>query len=776
MTDVQQTDVEPEGVKQEDEGQDDVERDSWRTVEVDVRDALHKNMQLQFSKKRSKFINLVRDYCFIEQVPEEAKADIEWQMATFSVIYPVSSTVLPKEFVERMKNDAVDSEDPESTPDTSNGFEIGAPWHPGRYNGVGLIYYQQSGDELATDLAHATRENHISIPQQFRGLSGRFPAETVGRGGSGQQPALFGYLDSGKQPWLSRPFYDESPELGDGEPEWREALGEDEEGAAREHDRSKLISEAHARGAVSYVRIFGHDDPDAQWDLYKPVRGGLPVQQGHLKLRAGELFGFAQSRRSKENRDSKEVGQERSIQFFLVLHFQATNLTTNMLGAIAFGMRRPRALVVPGKLPKSGRTGESTPHAAYQYASDDVPAFKNNRGLDNRSSVTQQAVAMLNADLNKGIGIDIEEAADDEKRKPKATETKTVKPFDLELNRGGFIERTQKHESATYDEYAPPMVVSCAIPRVAKENRQGFCPRTPYGPGRLSEGLEKHSPTFWQHYYAYILEKGIDPFTNYLLDYESLDSMSVEGGKLKSWTVRMGSDGLAMVKNNGDILDDQSLWGIAQTRVIDVLTLGLRQYTGLVGLRNRLNSLGTIRDREADTSGLAKAFERLDSLSMDFLFYRMKLWTHSFTSNAFASALLQEFQKKLSIPEHMQFVESEIKIRRGLLETRISEARRVTSENRRQEALEAADTREKFNFLLAGIATVLAFPPLFDYFIDDGGWTWDHMLSPLLSIGIAILVVVVYWAWLKHKKKQQQDRKDRSASPRELDPKFMTDY
>ncbi|KAA8719348.1 hypothetical protein SAMN05660282_00454 [Corynebacterium spheniscorum] len=767
------TDVHQDDVKQEDEDQKGVKRDKWRTGEAKLRDDLHKNMQLQFSKKRSKFINLVRDYCFIEQVPEEAKADIEWQMATFSVIYPVSSTVLPKEFVERMKNDAVDSEDPEKTPDTSNGFEIGAPWHPGRYNGVGLIYYEQPGDKLLTDLSHATRENHISIPQQFRGLSGRFPAETVGRGEYGQQPALFGYLDSGEQPWLSRPFYDESPESGDGVPEWRERK---EGEKAREHDRSKLISEAHARGAVSYVRIFGHDDPDAQWDLYKPVRGGSPVQQGHLKLRAGELLGFAQSRRSKEIRGSKEVGQERSIQFFLVLHFQATNLTTNMLGAIAFGMRRPRALVVPGKSTKSRGTDDSTPRAAYQYASDDVPAFKKNRDLDKRSSVTQQAVAMLNADLNKGIGVEVEEATDDEKRKPKATESKTVKPFGLELNRGGFIDRKQKHKSATYDEYAPPMVVSCAIPRVAKENRQGFYPRTPYGPGRLSEGPEKHSPTFWQHYYAYILEKGIDPFTNYLLDYESLDSMSVEGGKLKSWTVRMGSDGLAMVKNNGDILDDQSLWGIAQTRVIDVLTLGLRQYTGLVGLRNRLNSLGTIRDREADTSGLAKAFERLDSLSMDFLFYRMKLWTHSFTSNAFASALLQEFQKKLSIPEHMQFVESEIKIRRGLLETRISEARRVTSENRRQEALEAADTREKFNFLLAGIATVLAFPPLFDYFIDDGGWTWDHMLSPLLSIGIAILVVVVYWAWLKHKKKQQQDRKDRSASPRELDPKFMTDF
>lgn len=770
MTDVKQEDVKQEGVK----------RDSWRTGEAKLRDDLHNNMQLQFSKKRSKFINLVRDYCFIEQVPEEAKTDIEWQMATFSVIYPVSSTVLPKEFVERMKNDAVDSEDPEGTPDTSNGFEIGAPWHPGRYNGVGLIYYDQPGDKLATDLAHATRENHISIPQQFRGLSGRFPAETVSRGDHGQQPALFGYLDSGEEPWLSRPFYDESPESGKDEPQWREARDEELQGEdgskPKEHDRSKLISEAHAKGAVSYVRIFGHDDPDAQWDLYRPVRGGLPVHQGHLKLRAGELFGFAQSRRSKENRDSKEVGQERSIQFFLVLHFQATNLTTNMLGAIAFGMRRPRALVVPGKLPKSGRTGDSTPRAAYQYASDDVPAFKDNRGLDNRSSVTQQAVAMLNADLNKGIGIDIEEVDDDEQRKPKATKSMPVKLFRLELKRGGFIDREQKHNSATYDEYAPPMVVSCAIPRVAKENGQGFYPRTAYGPGRPGEGLEKHSPTFWQHYYAYILEKGIDPFTNYLLDYESLDSMSVEGGKLKSWTVRMGSDGLAMVKNNGDILDDQSLWGIAQTRVIDVLTLGLRQYTGLVGLRNRLNSLGTIRDREADTSGLAKAFERLDSLSMDFLFYRMKLWTHSFTSNAFASALLQEFQKKLSIPEHMEFVESEIKIRRGLLETRISEARRVTSENRRQEALEAADTREKFNFLLAGIATVLALPPLFDYFIDDDGWTWDHMLSPLLSIGIAILVVVVYWAWLKHKKKQQQDRKDRPASPRELDPKFMTDY
>lgn len=757
--------------------QKDVQRDSWRTGGANVRDALHNNMQLQFSKKRSKFINLVRDYCYIEQVPEAAESAIEWQMATFSVIYPVSSTVLPKEFVERMKNDAVDSEDAGKTPDTSNGFEIGAPWHPGRYNGVGLIYYQQpGGKELATDLAHATRENHISIPQQFRGLSGRFPAETVSRGDHGQQPALFGYLDSGEQPWLSRPFYDESPESGDGEPEWREALDDDEKGKTREHDRSKLISEAHAKGAVSYVRIFGHDDPNAQWDLFKPVRGGSPVQQGHLKLRAGELFGFAQSRRSKENRDSKEVGQERSIQFFLVLHFQATNLSTDMLGAIAFGMRRPRALVVPGKSTKSGRTGNTTPRAAYQYASDDVPAFKKKRDLGKRSSVTQQAVAMLNADLNKGIGVEIAEAVDDEKRNPKATESKTVTRFELTLNRGGFIDREQKHKSGTYDEYAPPMVVSCAIPRVAEENRQGFYPRTPYGPGRPSEGLEKRSPTFWQHYYAYILEKGIDPFTNYLLDYESLDSMGVEGGKLKSWTVRMGSDGLAMVKNNGDILDDQSLWGIAQTRVIDVLTLGLRQYTGLVGLRNRLNSLGTIRDRESDTSGLAKAFERLDSLSMDFLFYRMKLWTHSFTSNAFASALLQEFQKKLSIPEHMQFVESEIKIRRGLLETRISEARRVTSENRRQEALEAADTREKFNFLLAGIATVLALPPLFDYFIDDDGWTWDHMLSPLLSIGIAILVVVVYWAWLKHKKKQQQDRKDRPASPRELDPKFMTDF
>lgn len=753
--------------------QKDVQRDSWRTGGTNVRADLHKNMQQQFSKKRSKFINLVRDYCYIEQVPEAAKSAIEWQMATFSVIYPVSSTVLPKEFVERMKNDAVDSEDPAKTPDTSNGFEIGAPWHPGRYNGVGLIYYQQPGDDLLTDLAHATRENHISIFQQFRGLSGRFPAETVSRGNHGQQPALFGHLDSGEQPWLSRPFYDESPESGKDEPQWRERK---EGEKAREHNRSKLISEAHAKGAVSYVRIFGHDDPNAQWDLFKPVRGGIPVQQGHLKLRAGELFGFAQSRRSKENRDSKEVGQERSIQFFLVLHFQATNLTTNMLGAIAFGMRRPRALVVPGKSTKSGRTGDTTPRAAYQYASDDVPAFKENPGLDNRSSVTQQAVAMLNADLNKGIGIDIEQAADDQKGKPKATESKTVTSFELTLNRGGFIDREQKHNSATYDEYAPPMVVSCAIPRVAKENGQGFYPRTAYGPGRPGEGLEKHSPTFWQHYYAYILEKGIDPFTNYLLDYESLDSMSVEGGKLKSWTVRMGSDGLAMVKNNGDILDDQSLWGIAQTRVIDVLTLGLRQYTGLVGLRNRLNSLGTIRDRESDTSGLAKAFERLDSLSMDFLFYRMKLWTHSFTSNAFASALLQEFQKKLSIPEHMQFVESEIKIRRGLLETRISEARRVTSENRRQEALEAADTREKFNFLLAGIATVLALPPLFDYFIDDDGWTWEHMLSPLLSIGIAILVVVVYWAWLKHKKKQQQDRKDRPASPRELDPKFMTDF
>lgn len=753
--------------------QKDVQRDSWRTGGTNVRDALHNNMQLQFSKKRSKFINLVRDYCYIEQVPEAAESAIEWQMATFSVIYPVSSTVLPREFVERMKNDAVDSEDPEKTPDTSNGFEIGAPWHPGRYNGVGLIYYQQPDDDLLTDLAHATRENHISIPQQFRGLSGRFPAETVSRGGYGQQPALFGYLDSGEQPWLSRPFYDESSESGKDEPQWRERK---EGEKAREHNRSKLIKEAHARGAVSYVRIFGHDDPDAQWDLFKPVRGGIPVQQGHLKLRAGELFGFAQSRRSKENRDSKEVGQERSIQFFLVLHFQATNLSTDMLGAIAFGMRRPRALVVPGKSTKSGRTGGTTPRAAYQYASDDVPAFEENPGLDNRSSVTQQAVAMLNADLNKGIGVEIAEATDDQKRNPKATESKTVTPFELTLNRGGFIAREQKHNSGTYDEYAPPMVVSCAIPRVAKENRQGFYPRTPYGPGRPSEGLEKRSPTFWQHYYAYILEKGIDPFTNYLLDYESLDSMGVEGGKLKSWTVRMGSDGLAMVKNNGDILDDQSLWGIAQTRVIDVLTLGLRQYTGLVGLRNRLNSLGTIRDREADTSGLAKAFERLDSLSMDFLFYRMKLWTHSFTSNAFASALLQEFQKKLSIPEHMQFVESEIKIRRGLLETRISEARRVTSENRRQEALEAADTREKFNFLLAGIATVLALPPLFDYFIDDDGWTWDHMLSPLLSIGIAILVVVVYWAWLKHKKKQQQDRKDRPASPRELDPKFMTDF
>lgn len=751
----------------------DAQRDDWRTGGANVRDALHKNMQLQFSKKRSKFINLVRDYCYIEQVPEAAESAIEWQMATFSVIYPVSSTVLPKEFVERMKNDAVDSEDAGKTPDTSNGFEIGAPWHPGRYNGVGLIYYQQPDDDLLTDLAHATRENHISIFQQFRGLSGRFPAETVSRGNHGQQPALFGYLDSGEEPWLSRPFYDESPESGKDEPEWRERK---EGEKAREHNRSKLISEAHARGAVSYVRIFGHDDPNAQWDLFKPVRGGSPVQQGHLKLRAGELFGFAQSRRSKENRDSKEVGQERSIQFFLVLHFQATNLSTDMLGAIAFGMRRPRALVVPGKSTKSGRTGDTTPRAAYQYASDDVPAFKENPGLDNRSSVTQQAVAMLNADLNKGIGVEIAEAADDQKGKPKATESKTVTSFELTLNRGGFIAREQKQKSGTYDEYAPPMVVSCAIPRVAKENRQGFYPRTPYGPGRPSEGLEKHSPTFWQHYYAYILEKGIDPFTNYLLDYESLDSMGVEGGKLKSWTVRMGSDGLAMVKNNGDILDDQSLWGIAQTRVIDVLTLGLRQYTGLVGLRNRLNSLGTIRDREADTSGLAKAFERLDSLSMDFLFYRMKLWTHSFTSNAFASALLQEFQKKLSIPEHMQFVESEIKIRRGLLETRISEARRVTSENRRQEALEAADTREKFNFLLAGIATVLALPPLFDYFIDDDGWTWDHMLSPLLSIGIAILVVVVYWAWLKHKKKQQQNRKDRPASPRELDPKFMTDF
>lgn len=753
--------------------QKDVQRDSWRTGGANVRADLHKNMQLQFSKKRSKFINLVRDYCYIEQVPEAAESAIEWQMATFSVIYPVSSTVLPKKFVERMKNDAVDSEDAGKTPDTSNGFEIGAPWHPGRYNGVGLIYYQQPGDALLTDLAHATRENHISIFQQFRGLSGRFPAETVSRGNHGQQPALFGYLDSGEQPWLSRPFYDESPESGKDEPQWRERK---EGEKAREHNRSKLISEAHAKGAVSYVRIFGHDDPNAQWDLFKPIRGGIPVQQGHLKLRAGELFGFAQSRRSKENRDSKEVGQERSIQFFLVLHFQATNLSTDMLGAIAFGMRRPRALVVPGKSTKSGRTGGTTPRAAYQYASDDVPAFKENPGLDNRSSVTQQAVAMLNADLNKGIGVEIAEAADDQKGKPKATESKTVTSFELTLNRGGFIDREQKHKSGTYDEYAPPMVVSCAIPRVAKENRQGFYPRTPYGPGRPSEGLEKRSPTFWQHYYAYILEKGIDPFTNYLLDYESLDSMGVEGGKLKSWTVRMGSDGLAMVKNNGDILDDQSLWGIAQTRVIDVLTLGLRQYTGLVGLRNRLNSLGTIRDREADTSGLAKAFERLDSLSMDFLFYRMKLWTHSFTSNAFASALLQEFQKKLSIPEHMQFVESEIKIRRGLLETRISEARRVTSENRRQEALEAADTREKFNFLLAGIATVLALPPLFDYFIDDDGWTWDHMLSPLLSIGIAILVVVVYWAWLKHKKKQQQDRKDRPASPRELDPKFMTDF
>lgn len=752
----------------------DVQRDSWRTGGANVRDALHRDMQVKFSRSKSAFLNLIRDYCYIEQLPKEAESFIDWQMATFSVIYPVSSKVLPRAFVERMRDDAVDSEDAEGTPDTSDGFKIGAPWYPGRYNGVGMIYHGQSGKVLKNDPQHCRRENRITVKEQFRGLKDRFAGETVGSGDDAQQqPALFGYLDSGTEPWLSRPFYDESPESGEGVPEWREAKYGEE---AQEHNPSGLLKDQHRKGAVSYVRIFGHDDPDAQWDLYEPVRGGIPVQQGHLKLRAGELFGFAQSRRSKENRDSKEVGQERSIQFFLVLHFQATNLSTDMLGAIAFGMRRPRALVVPGKSTKSGRTGGTTPRAAYQYASDDVPAFEEKPGLDNRSSVTQQAVAMLNADLNKGIGVEIAEATDDEKRNPKATENKTVTPFDLTLNRGGFIAREQKHKSGTYDEYAPPMVVSCAIPRVAKENRQGFYPRTPYGPGRPSEGLEKRSPTFWQHYYAYILEKGIDPFTNYLLDYESLDSMGVEGGKLKSWTVRMGSDGLAMVKNNGDILDDQSLWGIAQTRVIDVLTLGLRQYTGLVGLRNRLNSLGTIRDREADTSGLAKAFERLDSLSMDFLFYRMKLWTHSFTSNAFASALLQEFQKKLSIPEHMQFVESEIKIRRGLLETRISEARRVTSENRRQEALEAADTREKFNFLLAGIATVLALPPLFDYFIDDDGWTWDHMLSPLLSIGIAILVVVVYWAWLKHKKKQQQDRKDRPASPRELDPKFMTDF
>lgn len=789
----------------------DVQRDSWRTGGANVRDELHRDMQVKFSRSKSAFLNLIRDYCYIEQLPKEAESFIDWQMATFSVIYPVSSKVLPRAFVERMRDDAVDAEDADGTPDTSDGFKIGAPWYPGRYNGVGMIYHGQSGKVLKNDPQHCRRENRITVKEQFRGLKDRFAGETVGSGDDAQQqPALFGYLDSGTEPWLSRPFYDESPESGEGVPEWREAKYGEE---AQEHNPSGLLKDQHRKGAVSYVRIFGHDDPDAQWDLYEPVRGGIPVQQGHLKLRAGELFGFAQSRRSKEIRDSEEVTQERSIQFFLVLHFQATNLSTNMLGGIAFGMRRPRALVVPGKLHPSGRSTSTTPRKALRYTDPSYKPFQDASGFDNRSSVTQQAVAMLNADLNKGIGVDVqiigsleekEKGLKDRKEKLEsntegsdaaitelaevnkeleATQQALKKTFRLMVTRRGWINRPEadpsKAQRAVYDEYAPPMVVSCAIPRITGEYGRGFHPRTPYAFERPSGDLETYSPSFWQRYYAYILEKGIDPYTNFILDYRTLESMSIEDSKLKSWTVRMGNDGLAMVKNNGDICDDQSLWGLAQTRVIDILTLGLRQYTGLVGLRNRLYSLGTVRDREADadTTGLTKAFERLDALSMDLLFYRMNLWTHSFTSDAFSTALLQELQKKLSIPEHMEFVENEIKNRRGLLETRISEARRVTSENRRQEALEAADTREKFNFLLAGIGTVLALPPLLDYFIDDdGGWTLDHMLSPLVSIGVAILVVVVYWAWLKHKKKQQQDRKDRPASPRELDPKFMTDF
>lgn len=815
MTDVKQEDVKQEGVK----------RDSWRTGGANLRDALHRDMQLQFSRPKSAFLNLIRDYCYIEQLPKEAESSIDWQMATFSVIYPVSSKVLPRAFVERMRDDAVDSEDAEGAPDTSEGFKIGAPWYPGRYNGVGMIYHEQSGNVLKNDPQHCRRENRITVKEQFRGLKDRFAGETVGSGDDAQQqPALFGYLDSGTEPWLSRPYYDEPSEGEDREPEWREAKDGEE---AQVHNPSELLKDQHRKGAVSYVRIFGHDDPDAQWDLYEPVKGGTPIQQGHLKLRAGELFGFAQSRRSKEIRDSDQVTQERSIQFFLVLHFQATNLSTNMLGGIAFGMRRPRALVVPGKLHPSGRGTGDTPRIALRYADSSYKAFQDAPGLDSRSSVTQQAVAMLNAELNQGIGFNVKtieslketkkelqarkEKLEDRKEELEshkgesdaatrelgevnkelkaavadleAAQRELKKTFRLMVTRRGWIDRPEADPSmaqrAVYDEYAPPMVVSCAIPRITGEYGRGFHPRTPYAFERPSGDLEKYSPSFWQRYYAYILEKGIDPYTNFILDYRTLESMSVEDSKLKSWTVRMGNDGLAMVKNNGDICDDQSLWGLAQTRVIDILTLGLRQYTGLVGLRNRLYSLGTVRDREAaaDTTGLTKAFERLDALSMDLLFYRMNLWTHSFTSDAFSTALLQELQKKLSIPEHMEFVESEIKNRRGLLETRISEARRVTSENRRQEALEAADTREKFNFLLAGIGTVLALPPLLDYFIDDdGGWTLDHMLSPLVSIGVAILVVVVYWAWLKHKKKQQQDRKHRPASPRELDPKFMTDY
>lgn len=336
--------------------------------------------------------------------------------------------------------------------------------------------------------------------------------------------------------------------------------------------------------------------------------------------------------------------------------------------------------------------------------------------------------------------------------------------YPVTLKNAGFINLPQ---GVKFPSITRPFVVSLIIP--GKDTVY-------YPPYLLSQEECANSRWHPAEVWGWYLSNRYNQYNTVIPDLRVPCSPEFKVDDFADWTMLTAEQGISIVRK-GPIHDRNNvLWGLVQTRFVDIALLVRRSATYMSALQHSLRNLRgglleileaqstqTIGEMDEDSAesaneAVARSILKFQKIQNDFMLFRDHLWFEYVSGRPLESKLLQHFTQTAGCRNQYDDLSSEIELRQRVYES-LSQSIRIQVDSTLEEGeRRRAEQEEWYSTLLGVVAAALAVPGFISLYTEEQGW---NVL--LIALVVTVIFGVLIWK-IQPDGKQSTSNKSREKS------------